>query len=61
MEIKESYVNMQVENVNECYLKSLEILAITTKDLRSPNREFWVFQRIEKAINYYEKKVMDNN
>ena len=52
---------MQVRNVDECYLKSLEVLAIATKDLKSPNRDFWVFKRIEKAIDYYEKEVMKNN
>lgn len=58
MEVKENYINMQVENINECYLKSLEILAQATSNVDRPNREFWVFKRIEKAIDFYEKQVM---
>ena len=59
MEIQQKYINVEISDVDACYLKSLEILAMATKDINKPNRDFWVFAKIEKAINHYEKKVLE--
>ena len=59
MEIQQKYVNIEISDVDTCYLKSLEILAMATKGIDSPNRNFWVFERIEKAVDHYEKKVLE--
>lgn len=59
MEIQEKYISMEMSDVDACYLKSLEILAMATKGINRPNRDYWIFAKIEKAINHYEKKVLE--